>query len=109
MSVITLQEAFPKDYGPAWVDGLEREFRRGVELEKVQYMARQLQARQEAGEVHKMVDGLGQCTHVWDARTYFRWLKEDPHFWEDQSNVRKFEQDNPECKVKTEKPIRIMT
>jgi len=25
-------------------------------------------------------------------------LQEDPHFWDDPKNVKKFLQDNPECK-----------
>ena len=32
-----------------------------------------------------------------DARVYMRWLKEDPNFWNDPANVKKFKKDNPEC------------
>ena len=32
------------------------------------------------------------------ARTYFRWMQVDPHFWEDDANVKKFIKDNPEAR-----------
>lgn len=32
------------------------------------------------------------------ARTFFRWMQTDPHFWEDDANVKKFIKDNPEVK-----------
>lgn len=107
MSILTIQEAFPNE-SQEWLNGLEKEFRWGVELEKVRYKARQLEARKREGTNHRNVDGLGQLTHVFDARTYFRWMEEDEHFWEDDNNVRRFEQDNPECKADApEKNIRI--
>ena len=95
--VITLDQEFP-GADAQWLKGLEREFRWGVELEKAQYMARQKAARGEFESTPlKNVEGLGQLTHVFDARTYFRWLEEDPHFWEDDGNVKSFARDNPEC------------
>ena len=30
------------------------------------------------------------------ARTYFRWMQVDPHFWEDDGNVKRILKDNPE-------------
>ena len=32
---------------------------------------------------------------VVDARTWFRWQQEDPHFWSDKKNIEKFTKDNP--------------
>lgn len=34
---------------------------------------------------------------VIDSRVYMRWLREDPDFWKDATNVKKFKKDNPEC------------
>ena len=103
----SIHDAFP-GADPKWLDGLEREFRFGTEMEKVRYKARQLAARQSVGP-QKTVEGLGQLTHVFDARTYFRWLEEDKHFWDDPNNVRRYERDNPECKVDApEKKVMVM-
>jgi len=33
---------------------------------------------------------------VIDARTYMRWQEVDPHFWDDDANVKKFIKDNRE-------------
>jgi len=33
---------------------------------------------------------------VIDARTYMRWQEVDPHFWDDDANVKKFLKDNRE-------------
>ena len=108
MSLLTIEEAFPNE-SQEWLNGLQNEFRWGVELEKVQYMGRQLEARRQEAGPRKTVDGLGQLTHVIDARTYFRFQEEDEHFWDDKVNVRQFEKDNPECKADApEKPIRIV-
>lgn len=90
----------PESQNPNWVRGLIKEFERGWELEKAQQKARALEARREVDATPlKTVDGLGQATTIWDGRTYFRWLEEDPYFWDDDSNVRKFRKDNPEYAV----------
>jgi len=34
---------------------------------------------------------------VIDARTWFRWVQQDPDFWKDDSNVKKFLKDNKEA------------
>lgn len=33
------------------------------------------------------------------ARDYFRWLREDPHFFDDDSNLRSLKRDNPDARV----------
>ena len=33
------------------------------------------------------------------AREYHRWKAVDPHFWEDDANLRSFRRDNPDAKV----------
>jgi hypothetical protein len=45
-----------------------------------------------------------QATNSWDwelkaaipAREFFRWKKEDPDFWRDDSNLRSLKRDNPD-------------
>lgn len=36
---------------------------------------------------------------VMDARTYFRWKQTDPHFFDDDKNLKNFLRDNPECEA----------
>lgn len=33
------------------------------------------------------------------AREFLRWQQEDPHFWDDPSNLKSFQRDNPEVKA----------
>jgi hypothetical protein len=33
------------------------------------------------------------------AREYFRWKEEDPHFWDDNSNLKSLRRDNPEMAI----------
>ena len=111
MSIVTLDDEFGGAVeNTAWLDGLEKEFRRGFELEKVQYRTRQLAARQrEFSGPLKTVDGRGQLKGTIDARTYFRWQGEDEHFWDDPKNTDRFLKDNPECKApRPEMKARIM-
>lgn len=106
--LISIKEALPESDNQAWMDGFERELRLGFELEKAQYKARQMAIReQEKGVGRKMFDGIGQVTGIIDARTYFRWQQEDPDFWNDDGNYRKFLRDNPECRAEApdKKPI----
>jgi hypothetical protein len=98
--LIRVDEAIPEANDPAWMDGFEKEIRRGWELEKANYMARQQLARKEFdGSPLRTIDGLGQMTMVLDARTWFRWQQEDEHFWEDKGNVKRFLRDNPEARA----------
>ena len=110
MPIITLEEEFGRQADDlAWMDGLEKEFRKGWELEKATYSARQRMARKEVDSAPiKNIDGLGQLTAVIDARTYFRWQEQDQDFWSDDGNVKKFLKDNPECRApKPVAPTRI--
>lgn len=42
------------------------------------------------------------------ARTYIRWKAQDPHFWEDESNVKRFLKDNPEARPWKDTPSRYV-
>lgn len=97
--LIKLEEALPEAGDAFWLEGFEKELRRGWELEKATYMARQMQARNELPKRLKTIDGLGQLSAVIDSRTYFRWIQEDQHFWDDDGNFKKFLNDNPECRA----------
>lgn len=90
------------DLGPAAMDAFEREARRGFEQEKFEYRRRQLAIRREQEELSKhrrVIDGLGPPVACIDARTYIRWAQEDPHFWDDAGNRKRFYRDNPEVLV----------
>ncbi len=94
---------FPAGNGSAFMDGLERELRLGIEREKVNYglRARMIGEGIRASDTgRRCVDGLGQLTAVIDARTFFRWEMEDPDFWADRGNFKRFVADNPEVDPK---------
>ena len=85
------------------MDGLEREFKNGIEREKAMYKIRQERIGQSVkalGLGTKTSNGLGELVSVIDARTYFRFLQMDKDFWLDDVNVKNYERDNPECLVK---------
>jgi len=88
----------------AFMDSLEREFRLGLELEKVHYGMRQAAINAEWDGVElRDPGGTMRLDGVIDARTYFRWQQEDPDFWKDESNWRRMKQDSPELAVKHQK------
>jgi len=35
-----------------------------------------------------------------DAKSYFGFAREDPHFWSDKGNIKSYLKDNPECDLK---------
>ena len=66
-------------------------------LEKWRYNK---QTKDELGRANQgaygILPNIGEKVRSYDARTWFRWRKEDPHFWDDKKNVEKFAKDNPE-------------
>lgn len=42
------------------------------------------------------MDGIGECYAQMDSETYHRQLQNDPYFWMDKGNTRKFFKDNPQ-------------
>ena len=86
--------------GVDWLKGFNEEVQNMMETEKAKYYVRQSAIAQEEHAIGKQtIDSLGQKVAAIDSKTYFRWLHEDPDFWNDRSNVKRFLQDNPECKV----------
>jgi hypothetical protein len=82
-----------------FLEGLYWELREGRELEKFHYLKKRRELGKENQGKAGMVEGLGQHTASYDARQWFRWQEEDKYFWQDESNVKKFKQDNPEVLV----------
>lgn len=75
-----------------------------VNQEKAMAQIRQVnRKRSEYMKEARQVDGLGQLIGVIDARIYFRWMQEDPDFWNDKKNVDKFMKDNPEYAMPTKR------
>lgn len=99
-------EVFIPDFnrlGSCGLDRLERELRYELQdqisLEKMNYLVRQQMIREEMLEQgpRKTTDGLGQFMGTVDARTWFRWDREEPGCWSDPKWVDKFFKDNPEA------------
>ena len=93
----------------SWQNAYERVLREGLGkdwlLNEKEHQRKEMIriALEEKAEVRKTVEGIGQLTGRIPARMYFRWLKEDPHFWDDPKNKEKFFKDNPE--LRASKPI----
>ena len=51
---------------------------------------------QEKGNAVKAVDGIGENYATMDSRMYHRQMQNDPHFWRDEANIKKFMKDNPQ-------------
>lgn len=83
---------------------MEREFRTGnfagdyVAAEKQAYRRKAAKIFQRYKNWRRKPGAELDLESVVPARTYFRWLQEDPHFWEDKGNVKRFMRDNPECR-----------
>ena len=56
----------------------------------------QMVKEQHKGDGVKAIDGIGENYATMDSRTYHRMLQNDPHFWADEGNVKKFFKDNPQ-------------
>ena len=48
----------------------------------------------EQGHHQKAINGIGECYAEMDSRMYHRQLQNDPDFWKDPSNHKKFFKDN---------------
>lgn len=48
----------------------------------------------EQGYNKKAIDGVGECYAEMDSRTYHRQMQNDPDFWKDPSNHKRFFKDN---------------
>jgi len=99
-------EIFIPDFdrlGSCGLDRLERELRFELQdqmsVEKMTYAVRQAMIQEELLERGPMrtIDGLGQHLGEIDARTFFRWDREEPGCWNDRNWVRKYVKDNPEA------------
>jgi len=91
---------FPAGNGSAYMDKLERGIRMGMEQEKVTYKLRQHAAAGEWDGVELDRKSSFRPTMVFDARTYFRWDKQEPGCWEDKGFEKDYAKKNPEALVK---------
>ena len=44
----------------------------------------------------KAIEGVGECYAQMDSRMFHRQLQNDPHFFDDVGNIKKFFKDNPQ-------------
>lgn len=65
--------------------------------EKALYMERALAIAKKEKYFQQNKKSEFRKDFVVDSRTYMRWLKEDPYFWHDKGNVKRFKEQNPEC------------
>jgi hypothetical protein len=88
-----------------WDEWLWRELREGGRLHaylarekatsarRLRAVARRMNGfRQNAKSEHRLIAAI-------PAREFHRWKKEDPHFWEDDANLRSFRRDNPDAQI----------
>jgi hypothetical protein len=88
-----------------WEEWIWRELRDGGRLHA--YLQREkATSNQRLRKVARQMHGARQNNQSdWrlvaavPAREYQRWKKEDPHFWEDDSNLRSFRRSNPDACV----------
>jgi hypothetical protein len=86
--------------GPDFLRGLDRELRWQVEKEKLEYHQQVARRAQEDRLVieRPWVEGLGQRKLAMPARTYFRWLQQNPDDVQDPAWIDSIYRDNPELR-----------
>jgi hypothetical protein len=81
---------------------IEKELRFGtwlrerLERERLDTRRRMIRAAAPYRNVTNRQVGELTLTGVIDARTFFRWMQVDRHFWDDKGNWKRFVRDNPE-------------
>lgn len=86
-------------------DYLHRALKEDGEL--FQYLRREkLQSAQRHRTVARQMDGFQQNNKSdWrllaavPAREFFRWKEQDPHFWDDNKNLKSYRRDNPDARI----------
>lgn len=87
--------------GPDFLAGLERELRWEVSKEKLDYhnhVARRAQEDRIYEKTKPWIEGIGQRKMVMPARTYFRWMQQNPDDVNDPAWVKSMLRDNPELR-----------
>ena len=83
----------------------ERELRTGGYLEeylrreKAQGVVRQRAVARKYADRKRHLKGDFELQAAVPAREFFRWRKQDPHFWEDKSNLKSLKRDNPDMLI----------
>ncbi|MBO7521250.1 MAG: hypothetical protein J6T16_03315 [Opitutales bacterium] len=91
-------------------DRLDRLYRYAVdkhEMKRFNYMLRQRQIAAAAEKIDAVrFSPLGEFIGAIDTHTFLRWQQTDPDCWKDESFVKKFLKDNPECRgVKVQRRV----
>lgn len=85
------------DYGAA-LKFAQKMFDRKIEEDKALYKKRQAGVSKDMVNRPYITDTLGQHMGTVEANAWFRWQQEDRYFWDDPKNIKRFMEDNPECK-----------
>lgn len=92
----------PKSDDRTWIQWAERELRSGgllheyLRREKARTVDRQRAvSRSMVGRRPNARSDFELVARV-PAREFFRWKREDPHFWDDDANLRSLKRDNPD-------------
>lgn len=81
---------------------LRHELEKEISVEKATYAVRQGMVQQQLKDMGPLRtrDGLGQMIASIDENTYYRWIQQEgPQVFHDKKFMRKFLQDNPECRA----------
>ena len=82
------QSAWDKFYRMAQDEQFVDKHRSATYLEQVKAKSK------DQEHFRKSIDGIGECYAEMDSRMYHRQMQNDPDFWKDASNVKKFFKDN---------------
>jgi|TARA_R100001082_G_scaffold111115_2_gene93457 hypothetical protein len=99
-----LAEIFIPKFGGRGRDGASvARTLRDPELHKKYVAFEKIQNRRQSQKIFQKYKNRKQLkkSELWmemvvPARLFYRWQQEDPHFWEDDNNVKRIIKDNPE-------------
>lgn len=92
------EEGVIYDLPQSFLEEFNDRFLRTISDEKAQAEIRQAQIAKQL-EASKHIEGLGQLIGKVDARVFFRWWQAEPGCWTDEAFIKRFLQDNPNCRA----------
>ena len=72
-------------------------FDKKIATDRHEYKKRQEALTKIANTRAYTVETMGQHDMFVEKNVFNHWFKIDRHFWDDESNIKKFKADNPEC------------